>query len=148
MNIEAADTYAGGAAGCVIASRLAASLPALSILLIEGGTNNTDISVSVPILFFVHAFDPASTTVTRYTTSTEPQLAGRQLSVISGSVLGGGSSVNTMIYSRGLKREWDDLNMDGWRAADMLPYLQKVRTSPVGFVSSTGAAVSNALMTR
>lgn len=42
-----------------------------------------------------------------------------------GRMLGGSSSVNTMIYSRGIKDDYDNWNVTGWRYEDVLPYFLK-----------------------
>ncbi|KAB5566738.1 alcohol oxidase-like protein [Coniochaeta sp. 2T2.1] len=117
----------GGTAGCIIASRIASALPSLSLLLVEGGSNNTGPTISTPLLFLSH-LDPNASTNIMYTTAPEPQLAGRQLSIPAGGVLGGGSSINMMTYSRALLRDWDAWDMEGWKGKDMLPFLKMTET--------------------
>ncbi|KAK4140129.1 alcohol oxidase-like protein [Dichotomopilus funicola] len=119
----------GGTAGCVVAARLAAALPSLSLLLIEGGADNAgNPTVSHPLLFFTH-LDPKSPNNIMYTSSSpEPQLAGRQLAIPAGGILGGGSSINMMAYSRALLRDWDAWETEGWRGENMIPFLKKFET--------------------
>lgn len=40
-------------------------------------------------------------------------------------MLGGSSGVNAMIYSRGIKDDYDNWNVTGWRYDDVLPYFLK-----------------------
>lgn len=42
-----------------------------------------------------------------------------------GRMLGGTSSVNAMIYSRGVKDDYDNWNVTGWKYDDVLPYFLK-----------------------
>lgn len=51
--------------------------------------------------------------------------------VICGRVLGGGSSINTMMYARGQKSDYDDWNVPGWTAKEFIPYLNKVSLATV-----------------
>jgi choline dehydrogenase-like flavoprotein len=87
-----------GSAGCVVAAELAQD-PALNVLVIESGRRDRNPWIHIPATFFrvlrggrdavVHASQP------------EPGLGGRPCLVPQGHVVGGGSSVNAMIYIRG-----------------------------------------------
>ncbi|KAG7396269.1 hypothetical protein PHYBOEH_002536 [Phytophthora boehmeriae] len=68
---------------------------------------------------------------------TEPQehLNGRRLSWPRGRVLGGSSSINAMIYSRGHPQDyedWQSAGAEGWSYADCLPYFRKAQTHALG----------------
>ncbi|KAK0727721.1 GMC oxidoreductase [Lasiosphaeria miniovina] len=118
----------GGAAGCVVASRLAAADPKLSILVIEGGTNNyNNPTVTNPMLFGYH-LAPTSKTVNVYQAKTAPQLAGRAPVVHTGGILGGGSSVNVAMYTRGQRSDYDSWKTPGWSTDELLPYFKKLET--------------------
>ncbi|KAK7699899.1 hypothetical protein SLS64_011330 [Diaporthe eres] len=117
----------GGTAGCVVASRLADADPKLSILLIEAGQDNDMPTISFPAMFVTH-LAPNSTTNTFYVTKPAPEVADRALVLPSGSILGGGSSVNMMAYSRGQRCDWDSWGMPGWSADEMIPFLKKLET--------------------
>jgi choline dehydrogenase-like flavoprotein len=56
----------------------------------------------------------------------EAQLDGRASIVPAGSVLGGGSSINMLTYTRPQREDLDAWNMPGWSADEVLPYLKKV----------------------
>lgn len=110
----------------MVASRLAAADPSLSILMIEGGQNNANVpTITHPALFLIH-LAPGSTSNLFYKTKRSAALADRELVLPSGGVLGGGSSTNFMMYSRAQKTDFDSWNVAGWSGADMLPYLKKV----------------------
>jgi choline dehydrogenase len=62
------------------------------------------------------------------TTAPEAGLNGRRLAYPRGKVLGGGTSVNGMIYMRGQAADYDgwcDLGNQGWGWSDVLPYFLK-----------------------
>ena len=69
---------------------------------------------------------PTSKKTLFYKGAKEDQLGGREVVVPSGGVLGGGSSINLMTYSRGQREDFDSWGMAGWSADEMLPYLKKV----------------------
>lgn len=78
----------GGAAGCVVAGRLAESDPKLSILVIESGPNNFgDPMVTVPAFWLSH-MDPTSKYTWPYKASASNYLAGRESIVSAGRIAG------------------------------------------------------------
>ncbi|KAK8080997.1 hypothetical protein PG997_008815 [Apiospora hydei] len=118
----------GGTAGCIVAARLAEANPALAVLVIEGGRNNADDpAVAHPLLFMSH-LAPTSDTTRLYTGGAEPQIGDRQLAVPAGGILGGGSSVNMMQYTRAQRHDWDSWKAEGWSADEMIPFLRKLET--------------------
>ncbi|KAK8115494.1 hypothetical protein PG984_011996 [Apiospora sp. TS-2023a] len=117
----------GGTAGCVVAARLADADPKLSILVIEGGSNNQMPTIETPALFLSH-LDPSSRTNLFYQTNKAPGAGDRKLIVATGGVLGGGSSTNMLTYSRPQRSDWDSWNAPGWSADEILPYLKKHET--------------------
>lgn len=92
-----------GSSGSVVARRLAEN-PTTQVLLIEaGGADN------VPAVVDPTAW-PTNIGGDRdwgYTSESEPSLGGRRLQMAMGKVLGGGSSINAMVWSRGHARDWD-----------------------------------------
>lgn len=121
-----------GSAGCVIASRLSAN-PALSVCLIEGGAKDSSPRIHVP-----------AGTVTLYGSKTyayhfesvpQKHLNGRRLSIPRGRMLGGSSSINSMIYIRGDRSDydgWRDMGCPGWGYDDVLPYFKKSEADQLG----------------
>jgi choline dehydrogenase-like flavoprotein len=54
------------------------------------------------------------------------QLGGRGLAIAHGNVLGGGSTVNMMTYSRPYRFDFETWDMPGWQSEDVIPYFKKV----------------------
>ena len=88
----------GGSAGCIVAGRLAAADPNLSILLIEGGRNNRDVTTIVNPLFMMKNLAPATKAALYYKGSKCAHVADREAIVPAGGILGGGSSINFMLW--------------------------------------------------
>jgi choline dehydrogenase len=92
-----------GSAGSVVARRLAEN-PAVSVLLIEaGGSDN------VPEVAMAAAW-PLNLGSARdwgFTALPNPHLNGRAIPMSMGKVLGGGSSINVMLWARGHRSDWD-----------------------------------------
>lgn len=118
----------GGTAACVLAGRLAEADPELSILVIEGGQNNFNVpNVVNPLLMYQHLL-PTSKTALFYKAKASEHLAGRESIVPSGGILGGGSSINFMMYTRAQRDDFDSWNTPGWTADEILPFMQKLET--------------------
>lgn len=111
----------------MVAGRLAEANPKLSILLIEGGPNNYNVPNIVHPVFFLDHLLPTSKTTIFYKGNKAKQLADREVIVPSGGTLGGGSSINFMMYTRGQRSDFDSWKSSGWSADDLLPYMKKVR---------------------
>jgi choline dehydrogenase len=114
----------GGSAGCVVASRLS-QRPEVRVLLLEAGPHDKTLWVRVPAAFFkLHG------TARRweYETEAAPSAAGRSMSIPQGRTLGGGSSVNGMMYVRGQRADYDGwaaAGCAGWSYEEVLPYFRK-----------------------
>lgn len=117
----------GGTAGCIVAARLAEADPNLSILVIERGANNRDVPSVVNPAFFLQHLLPTSKTAIFYQGNKSDHLAGRAPIVPSGGTLGGGSSINFMMYTRGQRSDFDSWKTAGWSADELIPFLKKVR---------------------
>ncbi|KAJ8123515.1 hypothetical protein ONZ43_g561 [Nemania bipapillata] len=55
-------------------------------------------------------------------------LAGRQATVPVGHILGGGTSINSLFYSRPQRSDYESWNTPGWSPEDVLPYMKKLET--------------------
>ena len=92
-----------GSSGSVVARRLAEN-PDASVLLLEAGGND-----DVPSVMDAGQW-PLNLETDRqwnFRAHPNPRLNGRALPLNMGRVLGGGSSVNAMIWARGHKNDWD-----------------------------------------
>jgi choline dehydrogenase len=120
-----------GSAGCVVASRLSED-PACRVLLIEAGGPDEGEMYSVPALW------PAQFKTRGdwdYDTEEEPHLLGRRLYLPRGKVLGGTSSMNGMVYTRGHPTDydrWRDSGLPGWGWEDVLPYFLRAERNERG----------------
>lgn len=92
-----------GAAGSVIARRLAEN-SACEVLLIEAGGSDEAQSVLDPGLWPTNL---GSERDWGFQAEPNPHLDGRALSMSMGKGLGGGSSVNVMVWARGHRSDWD-----------------------------------------
>ncbi|KAI8446036.1 GMC oxidoreductase-domain-containing protein [Phakopsora pachyrhizi] len=118
----------GGTAACVVAARLSEADRELSILIIEGGKDNYGLdNVRYPALLYEHMV-PDSQTTLLYTSNKSEALNGRSLEVQAGGILGGGSSINFMHYSRALLQDFDSWNTSGWSGKEMKTILKKLET--------------------
>jgi choline dehydrogenase len=113
-----------GSAGCVLANRLTED-PARSVLLLESGGADTAREVHIPAAFSRLYQSPYDWS---YSTEEQEQLKQRTVYLPRGKALGGSSSINTMIYMRGNRYDYDhwcDLGNQGWSYAEVLPYFKK-----------------------
>src|SRR3954452_9523955 len=86
-----------GSAGCVLANRLSED-PDTSVCLIEAGSPDSEEGLHLPVAFFQlykTLFDWV------FATEPEPALDDRNVYLALGCVLGGSSSLNAMIFTRG-----------------------------------------------
>jgi len=113
----------GGSAGCVVTNRLVQA--GKCVLLLEAGPRDNTPFIHIPATF-VRVIGSKRTWM--YETEPEPGANGRVLVVPQGRTLGGGSSVNAMIYVRGQAQDydtWRDLGCEGWGYEDVLPVFKR-----------------------
>lgn len=115
----------GGAAGCVIAARLAADSQA-TVALVERGKPDRSRLIHIPAVF-PRLFN--SDYVDVVTSDPDMSLGGRVTDIQQGHVLGGSSSVGAMVYVRGQKEDYDgwvsDHGCTGWGYDDVLPVFRR-----------------------
>jgi choline dehydrogenase len=111
-----------GSAGCVLANRLTADART-TVLLLEAGPRDTDPWIHVP-LGYGKLFKKTSVNWS-YWSEPEPQLNGRRIFTPRGKVLGGSSSINGLVYTRGQSEDFDDWETPGWSFGELLPYFRK-----------------------
>jgi choline dehydrogenase len=119
----------GGAGGCVMAGRLSED-PTVSVCLIEAGGPDTSAFIHAPLGFAATA--ALGLHNWNYQTVPQPGLNGRRGFQPRGKVLGGSSSVNAMVYTRGNRLDYDHwaaLGNPGWSYADVLPLFKRAENS-------------------
>ena len=92
-----------GSSGSVVARRLAEN-PDVSVLLLEaGGTDDVDSVIAAN----QWPMNLGSDRDWSFQGQPNPYMNGRSLPFSMGKVLGGGSSINVMVWARGHKHDWD-----------------------------------------
>ncbi len=114
-----------GSAGCVLAARLSEDRD-VKVLLVEAGGRDRH-----PLFHMPAGFAKMTKGIASWGWSTTPQryLDGRVLWYTQAKVLGGGSSINAQIYTRGNRRDYDawaeEEGCRGWSYADVLSYFRR-----------------------
>jgi choline dehydrogenase len=119
----------GGSAGCVLAARLSADRRN-RVLLLEAGGWDTNRLMQMPMACGNVFYDPA----VNWSLSTEREAFAddRIIHPAAGRVLGGGSSINGMIYTRGHRLDydqWAQMGCRGWSFDDVLPNFKRAECS-------------------
>ncbi len=114
----------GGSAGSVVAARLSEN-PDAKVLLLEAGGSDRH-----PFFHLPAGFAKMTKGIASWGWSTVPQRAmqDRVFNYTQAKVIGGGSSINAQIYTRGAAQdydEWRQMGCDGWGYDDVLPYFRK-----------------------
>ncbi|WP_112311793.1 GMC family oxidoreductase [Pseudogemmobacter bohemicus] len=114
----------GGSAGAVLAARLSED-PAARVLLLEAGPRDRH-----PFYHLPAGFAKMTKGIGSWGWQTVPQrhMNDMQIRFTQARVLGGGSSINAQIYTRGNALdydEWRQLGCEGWSYEDVLPYFRR-----------------------
>ncbi|XP_045479812.1 glucose dehydrogenase [FAD, quinone]-like [Harmonia axyridis] len=118
----------GGSAGSVVANRLS-EIQNWKVLILEAGDINDDLT---DIPFF---FEPAANSERNWGYFTVPQknaCLGRtnnRCPYVQGKILGGSGTMSGLVYSRGIKKDyeqWAKQGIPGWSWNDVLPYYKKI----------------------
>lgn len=114
-----------GSSGCVLAARLTED-PNVKVLLVEAGKRDRH-----PYLHMPAGFAKLTGTMATWGWSTVPQrhVNNQPYWYPQGRVVGGGSSINAMVYMRGNAWDYDNWanehGCDGWSYRDVLPYFKR-----------------------
>lgn len=114
-----------GSAGSVIANRLSAN-PNHRICLIEAGSMDHSPRIQIPAgTITLYKSDKYSW---NFYSTPQKNLNNRQIHAPRGKMVGGSSSMNSMLYIRGLASDydlWEAEGCTGWSWKDVLPYFKK-----------------------
>jgi choline dehydrogenase len=108
-----------GAAGSVLAAELSAS--GAQVVVIESGGPDDAPTIANPSVWFYNVGGPLDY---HLPVNPSPRLNNRTFNMALGHVLGGGSSINAMVWTRGMQRDydgWAENGAKGWAFADVLP---------------------------
>lgn len=105
----------------------------LRVLLVEAGGSHKDLRLAVPAMMSALVHKPAFDWC--YTAEPDPSMGGRPDVWPAGKRLGGGSSINGMMFIRGHKWDydhWAELGATGWDYASVLPYFRRMEDNERG----------------
>ena len=111
-----------GSAGCVLANRLSAD-PSVRVAVLEAGPQDASELIRIPAAVGGLLRHPVYNW--NFKTTPQSQLANRVIAIPRGKVVGGTSSINGMVYTRGHPRDFDDwaaAGNPGWSYREILPY--------------------------
>lgn len=127
-----------GSAGSVAADRLSGS-GRHSVLVLEAGGSDMRFYVQMPMGFGKTFFD--NQVNWNYHAEPDPGLAGNADHWPRGKILGGSSSINSMVWIRGHRQDFDDWRDEGnpgWGYDDLLPVFKAIETSETGEAAYRG----------
>jgi choline dehydrogenase len=117
----------GGSSGCLVAGKLAKEHNA-RVLVLEAGGSDKNPLISMPAGFV--KLLGVEQYMWFYKSTVQQRLGGREPVVPQGRVVGGGSSVNAMVYIRGQATDYDPwVEATGdkqWGFAKLLPYFKRM----------------------
>jgi choline dehydrogenase-like flavoprotein len=115
----------GGPAGCVLAARLSEDA-SVKVLLLEAGGGDAN-----PLFRMPAGFAKMTKGVASWGWSTVPQkhLDGRVFWYTQAKIIGGGSTINAQLYTRGNAKDYDswvsEAGCEGWSYQEVLPYFKR-----------------------
>ena len=111
----------GGTAGCVLAARLTEN-PAIRVCLLEAGGRDTNPLIHMPVGFAKMTTGPLTWGLV---TAPQKHADMREIAYAQARVLGGGSSINAEVFTRGHPSDYDrwvEEGAPGWGFADIRKY--------------------------
>ncbi len=120
----------GGSAGSVVAAGLAGQG---KVLLLEAGPSDRHPLVQMP--FGLVWLIGSKTRDWGYRSTGQAGLSGRDVAVPRGRMLGGSGSINSMVWFRGRRDDFEGWNLPGWSWSDVEPAFEAIEAvlSPARF---------------
>ena len=131
-----------GTAGCVLAERLSAG-GRHRVLVLEAGGSDDRFWIKTPIGYGRTFADAAVNW--KYQSQPNPGLNGRRMYWPRGRVVGGSSSINALVYCRGMPEDFDDwhaMGNRGWSWDDVRPCFERSERR----VDATGHATTGGVL--
>jgi choline dehydrogenase len=131
-----------GSAGCVLADQLSES-GQHTVLVLEAGGHDRRLWVKLPIGYGKTFYDERVNW--KFEAQPDPGLNQRRIYFPRGRVVGGSSSINAMVYCRGLPGDFEDwarAGNPGWAWRDVLPVYQQLerRVNADGVAAAASAS--------
>src|ERR1700681_3006945 len=111
-----------GASGSVLAAELSAS--GAQVLVVESGGPDDAPTIANPSVWFYNVGGPLDY---HLPIKRSPRLNNRDFYMALGHVLGGGSTINAMVWTRGMQKDydgWEKVGAKGWAFKDVLPFFK------------------------
>ncbi|BCO39262.1 choline dehydrogenase [Mycobacterium paraintracellulare] len=115
----------GGSSGSVVAARLAQA--GADVLLLEAGVSDRRIDVRIPAAVGI-AYQKVNW---KYPAEPDPSRTGNPESWMAGKVMGGGGSINSCVFVRGNRADYDGWAKNGctgWDYDSVLPAFKRMET--------------------
>jgi choline dehydrogenase len=129
-----------GSAGCVLANELSQA-STNQVLILEAGPMDHKLMIHLPAGVHVAFKDPSINW--NYDSEAEPELQNRKITLPRGKVIGGSSSINSMVYMRGNPKDYDywasNHKLNKWTYSQCLPYFKQCESSDRGANDWRGA---------
>jgi len=128
MNVADYVIVGAGSAGCVLANRLSQD-GKHTVCLLEAGPPDWSPYIHIPTGFMKLMNHPTYNWC--YKSEPSEWTGGRSIPVPRGKTLGGSSSINGNIFTRGNRADfntWAQFGNRGWGYADVLPYFKRYET--------------------
>ena len=140
QTIPELDVLVLGGGNAALCAALMAREAGASVLVLEAGQHDRRLWINMPIGYGKSFYDQRVNW--KFEAQPDPGLNNRQIYFPRGRVVGGSSSINAMVYCRGLPQDFDDwsaLGNPGWSWRDVKPVYERFERP----VDATGRASAN-----